>query len=62
MTDFVGKGNRRNGPEKGQKSPFDSQKGMVGSHQESRSSLFRFLSCPGHEETGVSRKGLGAIV
>ena len=45
---------------KRQKSPFDSQIGVVRSDQESGFSLFRFFSCPGHEETGVERKGLGS--
>ena len=48
------------GPKWRQKSPFDSQQGVVESYQESRFSLFRFLSCPGHEEGGSSQKGLGA--
>ncbi len=60
MTDFVGKVGKGMGPEWRQKSPFDSQQGMVESDQESRYSLFRFMSCPGHEEGGSSRKGLGA--
>jgi hypothetical protein len=54
MTDFVGKADKRMGPDKGQKSPFGSQDGVVGSHQEWSQSLFCFFSCPGHEETGRS--------
>jgi len=45
------------GRKKGQKSPFGSQEDVVGSHQERSQSLFCFFSCPGHEETGRSRKG-----
>ena len=60
MTDFVGKVRKGMGPEWRQKSPFDSQQGVVESDQESRFSLFRFMSCPGHEDGGSSRKGLGA--
>ena len=60
MTDFVGKGRREMGRKWRQKSPFDSQQDMVESNQESRFSLFRFLVCPGHEQGGSSRKGLGA--
>jgi hypothetical protein len=52
MTAFVGKQKAGMGPQKGQKSPFDSQSTMVELDQESRFSLFRFFSCPGHEETG----------
>jgi len=61
MTGFVGKECQRMGPKRGQKSPFGSQEGVVGSHQERSQSLFCFFSCPGHEETGRSRKGLGAL-
>ncbi len=61
MTDFVGNMSLRVGPKKEQKSPFDSQSAMVRLDQEWRVSLFRFFSCPGHEETGRSRKGLGAF-
>jgi hypothetical protein len=60
MTAFVGKVRKEMGPKWRQKSPFDSQQGMIKSNQESRFSLFRFLSCPGHEEGGSSQKGLGA--
>ncbi len=60
MTDFVGKVSKRMGPKWRQKSPFDSQQDVVGLDQESRFSLFRFMSCPGHEDGGSSRKGLGA--
>lgn len=57
MTDFVGKVGSRMGLGRGQKSPFDDQQVMVELDQESR---FRFFSCPGHEETGMSRKDLGS--
>ena len=60
MTGFVGKGQKEMGRKWRQKSPFDSQQGMVTLDQESRFSLFRFMSCPGHEEGGSSQKGLGA--
>jgi hypothetical protein len=52
MTDFVGMQKAWVGLQKGQKSPFDSQCVVVELDQESRFSLFRFLSCPGHEVTG----------
>jgi len=52
MTDFVGNEKAGMGLKKGQKSPFDSQSVVVGLDQESRFSLFRFFSCPGHEVTG----------
>ena len=60
MPGFVGKAGLRMGPQKRQKSPFDLQQGVVKLHHEWRSSLFCFFSCPGHEETGRSRKGLRA--
>lgn len=58
MAGFVGKASKGMGPKWRQKSPFDSQYDVVESHQESRFSLFRFLSCPGHEEGGSNQKGL----
>jgi hypothetical protein len=60
MTDFVGKQNVGVDLRKGQKSPFDSRSAMVELDQEWISSLFRFFSCPGHEVTGESLKGLRA--
>jgi len=52
MTDFVGKQKAGMGPQKEQKSPFDSQSVVIELDQESRFSLFRFFFCPGHGVTG----------